>query len=66
MAKYKKGDRVRISPDANSQFRGRTGIVETEPSEYAHTFGYLVKVESQGFAPTCQVLENEIEAASYN
>ena len=64
MAKYKKGDRVRISSGANSQFRGRTGVIEREPNDYANTSGYIVKIESQGFSPTCQVLEKDLEAIS--
>ena len=64
MAKFKIGDKVRIRPDANSQFRGRIGTVEKLPSEYANVNGYTVKIELPGFTPTCQVLEKEIEAVS--
>lgn len=62
MAKYKIGDRVRIRHDANSQLRGRIGIVEKEPNEYAYVFGYVIKVDLNGFSPTCQVLEKDLEA----
>jgi len=64
MAKFKIGDKVRIRLDANSQFRGRIGTVEKLPNEYINILGYIVKIESQGFAPTCQVLEKDMETPS--
>ena len=64
MAKFKIGDRVRIRADTNSQFRGRIAIVQKVPNLYTNTFGYIVKIESQGFAPTCQVGENDLEAVN--
>jgi len=30
MVKFKKGDRIKIRLDANSQFRGRMGIIEKD------------------------------------
>jgi hypothetical protein len=65
MAKFKKGDRIKIHLDANSQFRGRIGVIEKESNEYGNTLGYMVKIESHGFARTCQVLEKDLEAVSY-
>jgi hypothetical protein len=62
MAKFKIGQKIKIRTDANSQFRGRTGTIEKVPNEYGNTFGYLVKIQSPGFTPTCQVLETDIEA----
>lgn len=64
MAKFKIGDKVRIRPDASSQFRGRIGTIEKLPNEYANVNAYMVKIEMQGFTPTCQVLEKELEAVS--
>jgi hypothetical protein len=64
MAKFKISDKVRIRPDTNSQFRGRIGTIEKLPNEYANVNGYMVKIELQGFTPTCQVLEKDIEAIS--
>lgn len=62
MAKFRIGDRVKIRLDADSQFRGRIGIIENLPNEYAKVSGYKVKIESPGFAPTCQVSEKDLEA----
>jgi hypothetical protein len=64
MAKFKIGDKVRIRPDANSQFRGHIGTIEKLPNDYANVNGYMVKIEMQGFAPTYQVLEKDLEALS--
>jgi hypothetical protein len=61
MAKFKKGDKVRIRKDANSQFRGRIATITEEPRVGAGIIGYMVKIEAGGFAPTCQVLENDLE-----
>ena len=62
MAQFKKGDRVRIRRDADSQFRGRLGIIQEEPRLGAGILGYIVKVEASGFAPTFQVSEKDLEA----
>jgi len=64
MAKFKKGDRIMIRRDANSQFRGRIGIVTEEPKIQAGIFGYIVKIEAGGFSPACQVMEKDMEAVS--
>ena len=59
--KFKKGDKIKIRVSADSQFRGRTGIIEKEPNEIAN-MAYIVKIESPGFTPTCQVYEKDLEA----
>jgi hypothetical protein len=64
MAKFKKGDKVKIRPDANSQFRGRIAIIQKEPDRYSNAYGYVVKIDAQGFAPTCQISENDLEAVT--
>ena len=64
MSKFKIGDKVRVRPDVNSQFRGRVGIVEKEPNKNANLFGYTVKIELSGFKPTCQFVEQDLEAVS--
>ena len=64
MAKFKKGDRIKIRRDANSQFRGRIGVVTEEPKTQAGVFGYIVKIEAGGFSPVCQVMEKDMEAFS--
>ncbi len=63
MAKFNVGDKVRIRLDANSQFRGRVGTVEKLPNEYSNIPGYVIRIETPGFAPSCQVLERDLELA---
>lgn len=55
MGKFKIGDRVRVLPETNSQFRGRTGIIENEPDTYENQSGFIVKIEGLGFAAKCQI-----------
>ena len=64
MAKFKIGDKVRVRPDANSQFRGRVGTVQKLPNEVTNVTGYMVKIDLQGFAPTCQISEKDLEPVS--
>ena len=64
MTKFKIGDRVRIRPDTNSQFRSRIGVIENEPDAYGNQKGYIVKIEGQGFTPKCQILEEDLEAVT--
>ena len=66
MAKFKKGDNVRIRINASNPFRGRIGIVEIEPNdnESATVVGYIVKFESKGKTSTCLFDEQVLEAIS--
>ena len=61
MAKFKKGDKVRIRVDTSSPFRGRIGIVDNEPNESATVVGYRVKFESKGNTSTCLFDEQVLE-----
>jgi transcription antitermination factor NusG len=61
MAKFKKGDKVRIRVDTSSPFRGRIGIVDSEPTESANLVGYMVKLESKGNTSTCLFDEQVLE-----
>ena len=66
MAKFKKGDKVRIRVDTFNPFRGRIGIVDNEPhdNEPATVVGYMVKFESKGNISTCLFDEQVLEVIS--
>jgi hypothetical protein len=62
MAKYKKGDTVKIRLDTTSPYRGRKGIVTENLSEDSYGFWYMVKFESKGFSPSSRFNEKDLEA----
>jgi ribosomal protein L21E len=62
MSNFQIGDKVKIRPDADSQFRGRTGTIVNLPNLYSKIPGYKVKIETTGFSSTCQILEKDLEA----
>jgi hypothetical protein len=62
MAKFKKGDKVKIRLDNASPYRGRKGIVNDDASEDSYGFWYMVKFESRGFSPSSRFNEKDLEA----
>ncbi len=64
MAKFKKGDRVKVRLDSNSPFRGRTGIVSENPVSDSYGYMYIIKFESKGYSPTYRIGERDLEAAN--
>lgn len=46
MARFKKGDKVRVRMDVTSLYRGRVGTIDQEPPKEA--YWYMVRFESNG------------------
>jgi hypothetical protein len=64
MAKFKKGDKVKVRMDNPSPYRGRVGIVDRDPlNADSYGFSYMVKFESNGLKSTHSFNETDIEAA---
>ena len=64
MPKFKKGDKVKVRSDSNSQFRGRIGIVSENPVNDSYGYMYIIKFESKGYTPTYRIGERDLEAVS--
>ncbi len=70
MPKYKKGDKVKVSLQSHSPYRGYTGVVDQNPEKYfpvpkkASGYWYLVRFEKSGLHPAARFLEEELEAAA--
>jgi len=67
MAKFKKGDRVKVSLNSHSPYRGQIGVVDDSPSRYASApkrssgFWYMVRFEWKGLHPAARFVEEELE-----
>lgn len=57
------GSRVKVSSSSPSPYRGRTGIVDREPTKDAFRFWYMVRFESKGLSPVNRFAEEELEKA---
>jgi hypothetical protein len=62
MAKFKKGDNVKIKLDTSSPYRGRKGVISELLIEDSYGFWYMVKFESKGFSPSYRFNEQDLEA----
>jgi hypothetical protein len=61
-AKFKKGEKVRVTNRTLSPFKGRIGVVCNEPIETVIVVSYLVQFESDGKTSTCLFDEALLEA----
>jgi hypothetical protein len=61
MRKLKKGDRVKVSLENASPYRGRSGVVDGEPLEDSFGSWYMVKFQTGSFARVYRFLESELE-----
>ena len=61
MANFKKGDKVKIRLEANSQFRGHAGIITAVLKRESRIFGYIVEIDSQGKKISYQFSERDLE-----
>jgi hypothetical protein len=64
MAKFKKGDKVKVRLDTASPYRGRSGTVTENPINDSYGFWYMVKFESAGYSPSYRFIEQDLEAVS--
>ena len=70
MAKFKKGDRVKVRLSSHSPYRGMIGVVDDEPSKYSSPpkrtsgFWYMVRFEWRGLHPAARFTEEELEAVA--
>jgi hypothetical protein len=64
MAKFKKGDRVKVSVDSTSTFRGRVGSIQNETTPDSSGSRYNVTFESQGFRAVNCFAEQELETTA--
>lgn len=68
MAKFKKGDRVRVISGSHSPYRGTIGVVDANPTNYASKekrssgFWYMVRFDWRGLHPAARFMEEELEA----
>jgi curved DNA-binding protein CbpA len=60
-AKFKRGSKVKIKADSPSAYRGRTGVVDQEPSRDAFRFWYMARIESRGLTTVKRFAEEELE-----
>jgi hypothetical protein len=69
MAKFNKGDKVRVRLESHSPYRGRVGVVDENPSTYsspskrASGFWYMVRFEWKGLHPSARFMEEELDNA---
>ncbi len=67
-AKFKKGDKVRVSVESHSPYRGHIGVVDEDAAKYssapkrASGFWYMVRFEWRGLHPAARFVEEELEA----
>ncbi len=67
-AKFKKGDKVRVSVESHSPYRGQIGVVDEDASKYssapkrASGFWYMVRFEWRDLHPAARFVEEELEA----
>lgn len=59
--KFKVGQRVRVSLDIPSVFRGRTGTIQQQLPEDTRGFWYMVTFESRGLRNTMRFSEQDLE-----
>jgi len=59
--KFKKDNKVKISVNSPSPYRGQTGVVDKEPVNDAFRFWYMVKIESKGLTTARRFAEEELE-----
>jgi curved DNA-binding protein CbpA len=59
--KFKTGNRVKISVNSPSPYRGRTGIVDNEPVHDAFRFWYMVRIGSKVLTTARRFAEEELE-----
>jgi hypothetical protein len=62
MAKFEKGQTVKVRTDTTSPYRGRIGVVAREPVKKGFDFLYIVKFEGRGFSPVVEFIEKDLEA----
>ena len=64
VSKFRKGNKVKVSSTSNTPYRDRIGVIDNEPVKDAFRFWYMVKLESQGFAPVVRFPEEELNEFS--
>jgi hypothetical protein len=67
MAKFSKGDKVKVRPSSHSPYKGLTGVVDDKPSNYAAPskrssgFWYMVRFDFRGLHPAARFMEEDLE-----
>ena len=70
MPKFRKGDRVKVLLSSHSPYRGKTGVVDDNPTKYSSPpkrssgFWYMVRFDWKGLHPAARFMEEELEAVS--
>lgn len=59
--KFKTGNKVKISANSPSPYRGHTGVVDNEPVHDAFRFWYMVRIESKVLTTARRFAEEELE-----
>ena len=68
MAKFSKGDKVRVRSSSHSPYKGVIGVVDDKPSNYASPskrssgLWYMVRFEFRGLRPAARFMEEDLEA----
>jgi len=60
VSKFKVGNKVIINSHSPSPYRGRMGVVDTEPFKDTFRYWYLVRIESHGFSTVSRFAEEEL------
>jgi len=60
---FDKGSRVKVNSSSTSLYRGRTGVVDKDPTKDTFRFWYMVRFESQGFEAVSRFAEEELDEA---
>ena len=61
VARFQKGNRVKVSVNSPSLYKGYTGVVDKEPVNDAFRFWYMVRIESRGLVTVSRFAEEELE-----
>jgi DnaJ-class molecular chaperone len=59
--KFRKGNKVKISMNSPSSYRGYTGSVDEEPTKDNFRFWYRVRIEARGLTNVGRFAEEELE-----
>ncbi len=59
-SKFKTGNKVIINSHSPSPYRGRTGVIDTEPVKDTFRYWYMVRFDSKGFSTVNRFAEEEL------
>jgi curved DNA-binding protein CbpA len=60
VSKFKAGNKVIINSHSPSPYRGRTGVVDTEPVKDTFRYWYMVRFDSKSFSTVNRFAEEEL------